>query len=88
MTRWIELDGAVNVRDLGGLATSDGGTVRTGLLLRSDNLQGLTAADRHLGFTGERARPFEFDLGVAAQVDDCRTPRSDTRRSTSAAVRP
>ena len=45
MTRWIELDGAVNVRDLGGLATSDGGTVRTRLLLRSDNLQGLTAAD-------------------------------------------
>jgi protein-tyrosine phosphatase len=45
MTRWIELDGAVNVRDLGGLATADGGTTRTGLLLRSDNLQGLTAAD-------------------------------------------
>jgi protein tyrosine/serine phosphatase len=45
MTRWIELDGAVNVRDMGGLATADGGSVRTGLLLRSDNLQGLTAAD-------------------------------------------
>jgi len=45
MTRWIELDGAVNVRDLGGLATTDGGTIRTGLLLRSDNLQALTRAD-------------------------------------------
>jgi protein-tyrosine phosphatase len=45
MTRWIELDGAVNVRDLGGLATTDGGAVRTGRLLRSDNLQGLTSGD-------------------------------------------
>jgi protein-tyrosine phosphatase len=45
MTRWIELDGAVNVRDVGGLPTSDGGTIRTGSLLRSDNLQGLTADD-------------------------------------------
>jgi protein-tyrosine phosphatase len=45
MTRWIELDGAVNVRDIGGLATADGGTIRTGILLRSDNLQQLTAGD-------------------------------------------
>ncbi|MFB9836326.1 tyrosine-protein phosphatase [Actinoallomurus acaciae] len=45
MTRWIELDGAVNVRDMGGLITADGGTLRTGRLLRSDNLQGLTFAD-------------------------------------------
>lgn len=45
MTRWIELDGAVNVRDMGGLATSHGGTIRTGMLLRSDNLQGLTPGD-------------------------------------------
>ncbi|MDN3356144.1 tyrosine-protein phosphatase [Actinomadura sp. DC4] len=45
MTRWIELDGAVNVRDMGGLVTAGGRTVRTGLLLRSDNLQGLTPGD-------------------------------------------
>jgi protein tyrosine/serine phosphatase len=45
MTRWIELDGAVNVRDMGGLTTSDGGAIRPGRLLRSDNLQGLTPAD-------------------------------------------
>ena len=42
---WIELEGAVNVRDLGGLPTIDGRTTRTGVLLRADNLQGLTAAD-------------------------------------------
>jgi protein-tyrosine phosphatase len=45
MSRWIELDGAVNVRDLGGLPTTDGGTTRRGVLLRADNLQGLTSAD-------------------------------------------
>ncbi|MBG0830718.1 tyrosine-protein phosphatase [Planomonospora sp. ID67723] len=44
-TRWIDLDGAVNVRDLGGLATVDGGTTRFGRVYRSDNLQGLTERD-------------------------------------------
>ena len=44
-TRWIELDGAVNARDLGGLATTDGSATRFGRVLRSDNLQDLTPAD-------------------------------------------
>ncbi|GAA5059749.1 protein tyrosine/serine phosphatase [Thermocatellispora tengchongensis] len=43
--RWITLDGAVNVRDLGGLETVDGGTTRHGRVFRSDNLQGLTEGD-------------------------------------------
>ncbi|GAB2601987.1 tyrosine-protein phosphatase [Pseudactinotalea suaedae] len=42
---WIELDGVVNLRDVGGLPTTDGGTIRPGRLLRSDNLQDLTADD-------------------------------------------
>jgi protein-tyrosine phosphatase len=42
---WIELDGVVNMRDVGGLPTTDGGVVATGRLLRSDNLQDLTEAD-------------------------------------------
>jgi protein tyrosine/serine phosphatase len=47
--RWIDLDGVVNMRDVGGLPTTDGGTIATGRLLRSDNLQDLTEADmRHL----------------------------------------
>ncbi len=45
MTRWIDLEGAVNVRDLGGLPTRDGGVTRYGRILRADNLQGLTPAD-------------------------------------------
>lgn len=44
-SRWIDLDGAVNVRDLGGLETTDGGTTRFGRVLRADNLQNLTPRD-------------------------------------------
>ena len=44
---WIELDGAVNVRDVGGLPTTDGGKIAEGRLLRGDNLDGLTPADVH-----------------------------------------
>jgi protein tyrosine/serine phosphatase len=39
---WIELDGVVNMRDLGGMVTSSGDEVRPHRLLRSDNLQDLT----------------------------------------------
>jgi protein-tyrosine phosphatase len=42
---WIELDGAVNVRDLGGLATEDGALTAPGRLLRGDNLQDLSPGD-------------------------------------------
>jgi protein tyrosine/serine phosphatase len=43
--RWIDLDGAVNVRDLGGLPTHDGRATRPGRVLRADNLQDLTPGD-------------------------------------------
>ena len=57
---WIELDGAVNVRDVGGLPTEDGRRVLTRRLLRSDNLQDLSAAD---------VRRLVADLGVTTVVD-------------------
>ena len=41
---WIELDGAHNARDLGGLRAGDART-RSGVLLRSDALHELSAAD-------------------------------------------
>lgn len=44
-TGWIELEGLANLRDVGGLATADGGTIARGRLLRSDNLQSLTRHD-------------------------------------------
>ena len=43
--RWLTLDGTTNTRDLGGLPTVDGGTTRSGRVLRSDNLQTLSPAD-------------------------------------------
>ena len=42
---WIDAEGLVNLRDLGGLPTIDGGAIAPGRLLRSDNLQSLTDAD-------------------------------------------
>jgi protein tyrosine/serine phosphatase len=43
--RWLHLDGTTNTRDLGGLPTVDGGRTAFGRILRSDNLQTLSAAD-------------------------------------------
>jgi protein-tyrosine phosphatase len=57
---WIELDGAVNVRDLGGLPTEDGRETVSGRLLRSDNLQELSPYDV--------ARLIR-DIGVTTVVD-------------------
>ena len=62
--RWLELDGAVNVRDLGGLPTEDGRTTAPGVVLRSDNLQGLSDKD---------VRRLVDDLGLRT-VLDLRTP--------------
>lgn len=59
-SRWIELDGAVNVRDLGGLPAPDGARVQPNRLIRADNLQGLSDAD---------VRTLVDDHGVRAVAD-------------------
>jgi protein-tyrosine phosphatase len=43
--RWVRLDGTTNMRDLGGLPTADGSRTVPGRILRSDNLQTLSADD-------------------------------------------
>ncbi len=58
--RWIELDGVVNMRDLGGLPTRDGRTTQDRRLIRSDNLQDLTPGD---------VRRLVSELGVTDVVD-------------------
>ncbi|SHN47000.1 tyrosine-protein phosphatase [Cryptosporangium aurantiacum] len=58
-TRNLPLPGTYNVRDAGGYATADGGTVRWGLLIRADGLAGLDDAGR--------ARLVE--LGVRTVID-------------------
>ncbi|MFY9928945.1 MAG: tyrosine-protein phosphatase [Streptosporangiaceae bacterium] len=57
---WIELDGAVNVRDLGDLPTDDGHKTARSQLLRADNLQELSAGD---------VRRLVTDIGVTTVVD-------------------
>ncbi|MCQ0011718.1 tyrosine-protein phosphatase [Actinomadura madurae] len=66
-SRWIELDGAVNARDLGGLPTTDGRTTRRGRVLRSDNLQDLTVADVRLLLDGYALKNV-IDLRSDAEV--------------------
>jgi Tyrosine phosphatase family len=43
-SRWVKIDGASNTRDIGGYRTTDGHTVRWGILYRSGQLSELTAA--------------------------------------------
>ena len=57
---WIELEGAVNVRDLGDLPTEDGQKTIRARLLRADNLQELSAAD---------ITKLVRDIGVTTVVD-------------------
>jgi len=57
---WIELEGAVNVRDLGDLPTDDGGKTVRDRLLRADNLQELSASD---------VATLVHDIGVTTIVD-------------------
>ncbi|WP_375482008.1 tyrosine-protein phosphatase [uncultured Jatrophihabitans sp.] len=66
---WITLQGADNVRDVGGLPTVDGGTVRPGRLIRADSLQTLTDSDVHLlvDVVGVRA---VADLRSDVEVDN------------------
>lgn len=63
--QWIDVEGVVNVRDVGGLATIDGRRTRSGVLLRSANLQSVTPAGVH---------HLREVLGLSA-VLDMRTPR-------------
>jgi protein-tyrosine phosphatase len=42
---WVELEGGANARDVGGIPTDSGGQIRFGALIRSANLQHLTAQD-------------------------------------------
>lgn len=57
---WIDLEGAVNVRDLGGLPTGDGGQTVPGRLIRADNLQELSPSD---------VRRLVRDIGLTTVVD-------------------
>ncbi len=65
---WIDLEGAVNVRDVGGLPTEDGGETIRGRLLRSENLQELSAADV-AKLVGEIGVTTVVDLRTTGEVE-------------------
>jgi protein tyrosine/serine phosphatase len=65
---WIDVEGAANMRDLGGTPTEDGGQIAPRRLLRSDNLQGLTASDVEL-LTGEFGVTTIVDLRTTGEVE-------------------
>jgi protein-tyrosine phosphatase len=74
--RHIDWDGCVNVRDLGGLPTDDGGETAFGAVVRADDIGGLTAEGRHallaypvrtvvdLRWAAERTESPPLELGV------------------------
>jgi protein-tyrosine phosphatase len=57
---WINLDGAVNVRDLGGLPLTGGGATVPRRLIRADNLQELSPGD---------VKKLTGEFGVTTVVD-------------------
>ncbi len=67
--RWVRFEGLDNVRDVGGLPVTGGGTTRSGVLLRSAALHWATPAD-------VRRLVDEFGLRL---VLDLRTPREIDR---------
>ena len=76
---WIDLDGLVNLRDTGGIPTTDGGVIRERRLLRSDNLQSLTRDDiarlRDLGLTDVIDVRSTYE--VVTEGDPCGTEVTD-----------
>lgn len=57
--RHFQMDGPVNFRDVGGLTTAEGKTVKWGSVFRSDNISGLTASDHKV----------MADLGIGMDID-------------------
>src|SRR3954462_1103731 len=82
--RFIDLDGAVNARDLGGLEVAGGGRTASGVLLRADNLQDLSARDV-ARLVGELDLRVVIDLRTREEValegpgPPAREGRGDTR---------
>lgn len=85
----LSIDGLVNIRDLGGMVTADGRTIRPGRVIRSDNPKALTDVGREQLLTEVAPRvvidlriPLEFrregyDLGPDVEIVNCpMTPQS------------
>lgn len=64
----IELQGAYNVRDLGGLRTKDGRVTRSGVIFRGDSLDNITPADANILF-GKLGIGTIVDLRTKAETE-------------------
>jgi len=67
--RYLEIEGAHNVRDLGGYGTRDGGCTRWRRFLRADSLHGLSPA----------AQTVLLDYGVRTLIDLRRTKETQAK---------
>ncbi len=84
--RHLALEGAPNFRDLGGYATSDGRSVKWGLLYRSDNLSQLTDADlAKVAGLGIRL-VCDFRAKVEKDAEPDRLPAADPPRVAELAI--
>lgn len=78
-SRGLPVDGLLNIRDLGGLPTADGGRIAPGRLIRSDNPRGLTEAGRRQ-FVDRVAPRLLIDLRTTLEVEreGYEAPSADT----------
>lgn len=72
--RHLRLSGALNVRDLGGYATADGGTTQWGRVLRAASLHRLGAAE--MALLAERGLATVIDLRRAGELQEAPNPFS------------
>ncbi len=78
--RILNIDGAVNVRDIGGWTTTDGETVRQGLLFRGSELDG--AIEPTYLLTDKGLKQLTSELGVRFDMD--LRPASDNKSGVNA----
>ena len=69
-TRFIDIDGIYNTRDIGGYVNMDGKTVRQGLIIRGTELDGLVETGYRLTAAGKEAMKafgFVYDMDLRAE---------------------
>ncbi len=66
-TRYLKVDGIGNLRDIGGYKTSDGKTVKQGMIIRGSELDGLGEATYYL--TADNLNYFKNEFGFVYDFD-------------------
>ena len=71
--RWMDVEGAYNVRDLGGYQTSDGRMTRWGVYLRADNMNAISEVGQAslLRYGLKRIIDLRQSSARAARGSDC-----------------